>query len=456
MSVVETASRAVAANSDSKAAIDSSLKRQPEVLDEDEWTRQIESIIERDFFPDLPKLQNKLEWLKAVQSGDPVLIRQAQMNIARRRAGLKTPVGATPQDFGASVLHGSLLRTPAGLATPGFTPAQPSGQEAAGLEQEGIAQPLPSVGLDKFMATHTSEDNASFAEIMADSAKRRRLSKPWLFEEKNTRPALDGPRAVDGFGSSGQPVDGLISWPYVNKNRLYYDGAEQEALPLSNQELSLQVQGKPKQIRHANTRMPTASGPPSSTEPAASLQQPSTSASQRDMLATPAMVPGVDASPLVTWGDLEGTPLRLAEEDDLAVEALGPGPRFHLNSTPQRDQVGRRISQRATASLKRPVPPPPRFHDTPGTSGPRTSTAKPLSAAGQRLASSLRTSTPASEDAALRASYSKRTPAPTASPSPWTPRRAATPVMSPRSTPLPASHSSKQVPANLTDNLLNI
>lgn len=34
------------------------------VLDEDEWASQLDAIIERDFFPDVPKLQSKLEWLQ--------------------------------------------------------------------------------------------------------------------------------------------------------------------------------------------------------------------------------------------------------------------------------------------------------------------------------------------------------------------------------------------------------
>lgn len=37
----------------------------PIVLDEDYWTDRIEAIIERDYFPDIKKLQNKLEWLQA-------------------------------------------------------------------------------------------------------------------------------------------------------------------------------------------------------------------------------------------------------------------------------------------------------------------------------------------------------------------------------------------------------
>ena len=56
-------------------------KRELDVLDEDEWTRQIEAIIERDFFPDLPKLQNKLEWLQVLRHYCPT-----------QRAASKAPV----------------------------------------------------------------------------------------------------------------------------------------------------------------------------------------------------------------------------------------------------------------------------------------------------------------------------------------------------------------------------
>lgn len=44
-------------------------KRPAQVLDEDVYTDNIEAIIERDYFPDLPKLRNKLDWLEAVRSG---------------------------------------------------------------------------------------------------------------------------------------------------------------------------------------------------------------------------------------------------------------------------------------------------------------------------------------------------------------------------------------------------
>lgn len=42
-------------------------KQEIKVLDEDEWTEKIEAIIQRDYFPDVPKLENKLEWLQVIK-----------------------------------------------------------------------------------------------------------------------------------------------------------------------------------------------------------------------------------------------------------------------------------------------------------------------------------------------------------------------------------------------------
>jgi len=39
-------------------------KRKQIVLDEDEWVAKMEGIIERDFFPELVNLQDKVQWLE--------------------------------------------------------------------------------------------------------------------------------------------------------------------------------------------------------------------------------------------------------------------------------------------------------------------------------------------------------------------------------------------------------
>lgn len=57
------------------------------VLDEDTYVAAIEKIIERDFFPDIPKLRDRLDWLEATRTGDPMQIRDAQLKIIERRSG---------------------------------------------------------------------------------------------------------------------------------------------------------------------------------------------------------------------------------------------------------------------------------------------------------------------------------------------------------------------------------
>ena len=182
----------------------------------------------RDFFPDVPKMKSQLEWLQAVKSGDPARIRRAQINIAHRRAGLRTPdasrdgrtarhtpaagglEGETPSGRpGTSSgwatpgtgLHRGMLRTPA--MTPLLGDETPSGAAVAaglGLGSEGdptaaalsaAAATLaahsdaassassqlraPPMSLDNFLAMHTSEDNASFSKVVVEEQQRKRI-----------------------------------------------------------------------------------------------------------------------------------------------------------------------------------------------------------------------------------------------------------------------------------------
>lgn len=46
-----------------------------------------------------------------------------------------------------------------------------------------VEEALKDVGLDKFLARNTSEDNVSFSEIMAEAEKKRRLKHEWLYEK---------------------------------------------------------------------------------------------------------------------------------------------------------------------------------------------------------------------------------------------------------------------------------
>jgi protein DGCR14 len=341
------------------------------VLEEDVYAEAIEAIVERDFFPHISKLQNQLDWLTAVQSGDPAAIKQAQLNIARRRAGLRTPLaheggggsGRTP----GTGLHGTpgtaLLRTPAmtpagaGGATPALglrTPAGPAAAAAlaaeAGLDpvtaQQQVGARAPGVGLDAFFAAYEGEDNASFQVLHEAALARKRLKVAHHLEDKN-RPLLlaAGGHATDDYGTSGQAPSTVLSTRHRPKNALYYDASQQQPLALSAAERASIVAGPPKSISHSATRSlheDAGEGSSGQQEQQEQEQQQQHAGASKAAAAggahgtrgygymrTPQIVPGVGASPIMTWGDIASTPLRL-DGDAAAAHADLAGMGFDL------------------------------------------------------------------------------------------------------------------------------
>ena len=133
--------------------------------------------------------------IQALRTRDPAALRQAQVNIAARRAGIRTPIGATPGAFetpGASLLrapHGATAEPPTPAMTPlmgrygGAIPGRGDGRDSNAGPPDS-AQQLPALAppmtLDRFLSKHTSEDNASFAELLQDMNDRRKQAQPWL------------------------------------------------------------------------------------------------------------------------------------------------------------------------------------------------------------------------------------------------------------------------------------
>lgn len=60
-------------------------KPKPKVLDEDDYLEKLESIIQRDFFPDIEKLKAQTEYLDAVERNDVEKIRSLQLRYSSRR-----------------------------------------------------------------------------------------------------------------------------------------------------------------------------------------------------------------------------------------------------------------------------------------------------------------------------------------------------------------------------------
>ncbi|XP_037465600.1 splicing factor ESS-2 homolog [Triticum dicoccoides] len=431
-----------ASASASTLATTSSKRRRPEVLDEDSYVVAIERIIERDFFPDLPRLRDRLDWLQAVRSRDPLLLRDAQLKILDRRRRLQrngplpTPTPATS----------TALRSPSFLATPAVAPS------TAGDPEEEDEDVSAALSLDDFFRRYTSEDNESFSRILEKVNHRRReryahLLEPGEVADKQLLEDAKRDRITDGYGTSGQPPSTLEGAKFTAKNLLMYHPADRGEAPLTDEELAVRLKGLTKEIDKSNTRLHgkalAEDGRPKEEEAAAILYALVAGSTPGGMayndpdkgkkydledlrktpnpfyiesgkkadngysfVKTPSPAPGVDESPFMTWGEIDGTPLRLDPD-----ETPGGSERSHFKIPPPpvRDVKAHLLSRDAAKKIKARTH---MFHKPPLPSPVRGGSASPrnLSPAAQKFVRNAIAKSTRTIDESLRASYRGSTP----------------------------------------------
>ena len=156
-----------------------SLDRQV-VLEEDEYTEALSHIIARDFFPSLVHLDATNNYLDALKSQDPTRIQAT----VRRLEEIDTPVtnqrrganfGATPTPYGGRGTYDTPLRTPCDSDRYGADDGEGGGPFPKRRKFDA------DMSLDDFQAKYTSEDNASFLEILDDENKKRKETYGWAY-----------------------------------------------------------------------------------------------------------------------------------------------------------------------------------------------------------------------------------------------------------------------------------
>ncbi|XP_018424159.1 PREDICTED: protein DGCR14 isoform X2 [Nanorana parkeri] len=348
---LEQASGAVAVPSSENAE---SMKPKKKVLTEQTYIENLQKIIQRDFFPDVEKLRAQKEYLEAEESGDLEKMRQIAIKFGTSgKFSRETPLPyATPATF----------ETPVGLpGTPSLLVKHRTGDEESEKTEEEN-QELPC--LDKFLAKHTSEDNASFEQIMEVAKEKEKARNSWLYEaeeEYNQRfqdnlalPSAEM-QAIENVKS------GLDTWEYKTHNTLMYYPA---GVPDNDA-----IFKKPREVVHRNTRFQR--DPFSQALSKTQLQQAAALNAQYKQgkvgpdgkelipqespkvngfgyVATPSPAPGVDDSPLMTWGEVESTPFRLDGSETPYLEKA-PGPSFKILEPGRRERLGLKMANEAAA-----------------------------------------------------------------------------------------------------------
>ncbi|KAI0218597.1 hypothetical protein LSAT2_029695 [Lamellibrachia satsuma] len=443
--------------------------------------QNLEKIIVRDFYPDLPKLYAQEEYLMAVDMNDIEKLREIQAKYGQKTTSEETPsIYSTPATF-ETPAHGH-------AATP-HRPADetnsPSRTELPEKDKDDDKKSSDvDLSLDHFLARNTSEDNASFSELMKENEQKHRAKHAWLFDkeqlqDKEQEQNLALPNIEKQAIDSGKKPTNLQTWTYKPHNSLMYvpDGVDK-----SDKERVEEMKLKQREILHSNTRF--SERPHDQRQSRECIAQAANAralavqgkigADGREILpertptvngygfmGTPSPAPGVAESPLMTWGMIEDTPYRL-DGGATPGGSRTPGPVFHIPEVPKRDRIALELVERASKThrakkqeaLKRVTA----SFTSPGMAGfgstPKTDRLSHMSPAAQRLASSrLRIS---SSDKALKASY---TPSPAHVTSDKTPVRLTprghTPhsvSVTPRSTP---KRDGSEV-TSLTDNLLSL
>ncbi|KAF9582463.1 DiGeorge syndrome critical region protein 14 [Lunasporangiospora selenospora] len=359
------------------------------ILEEDDYIDAISKIIERDFFPNIAKLKKQHAYLDAVESNDIERIAAA----ARDLTGNKTPFdprrlqtpSQTPRFARAGVPDEAW--TPARVDIGSATPTWGSGDRALERPRSTVGTPAfetpvgstskkkrvnngdiddaanetidTSLSLDQFQARYTSEDNASFMEIIEKINKRRRDQFNWMYDrDSRSLKLVEKGSASDQkllkSGSEGDDDTVASSTDAKAKNSLMYFP---EGLG-TNLDQSL-IRGNPKEIVHSNTSFQghdllvvnkTAAAKVNPAPYLAGKQEATPRIAGYSLVSstpTPSMSQMEDDPEMMTWGTIEDEPLLISS----GVEASSPSP-FRLPPTSRRELIAQKLSEKASKSFR--------------------------------------------------------------------------------------------------------
>lgn len=316
------------------------------------------------------KAQN--EYLDALAANDVVKLREIFTKYSSKRRPIfskltifhsvcsRTDVSELPDETPTN------FDTP--MTQPGASPA-PSVQSVQSNSTTKTTSSRKTIGdnhtLDSFFSKYTSEDNQSFEEIIEAADERLKQKFAILYEAEDSsseilRNALALPSIEEQFESTERP-NKIDTWTYKNKNYIMYipDGVD------FTQAEKIEMAKRKQEITHYNTRL--VSNPFNDSQnketigelakiqskgnaekiglDGKTMEPDSPQIRGYSFMKSPSPCPSlVDSSPLMTWGEIEGTPFRLDGSDTpLRSSSLG-GPSFRIAETSKREALALQLA----------------------------------------------------------------------------------------------------------------
>lgn len=181
-----------------------SLRKQA-ILTEDEYTSALSSIIKRDFFPGLDRITAENEYLAAVEADDPTRIRTALNRLltldkgkdaspaperdSKQRRRDTTHTASSRRKEGGEWDDTPLASGSSRVFDPTFTPVASTpglGDVGQAVREDDVESasgidPDLDISLADFQSRYTSEDNASFSQLLDRDNQLRKRKHAHLF-----------------------------------------------------------------------------------------------------------------------------------------------------------------------------------------------------------------------------------------------------------------------------------
>ncbi|CAI5741358.1 unnamed protein product [Hyaloperonospora brassicae] len=314
------------------------MSKKKVVLEEEQYVEKLGQIIERDFFPDLSVLKRRTELF---QNDEKSVVRVDTIPRGTRlgdRTSERSDASGVGWDHAPEPLVDHDLKQKDEIDAGDSTTA--------------------SMTLDRFVATYTSEDNESFNELQDKALRDHKRRYHWAYDDDEERgdPKLhlltDGTwitkekrRIVDESCAPKGPKDTRPSapetWKFRARNLLLFPPDS----PSSRDVRRVPAGSEDRQLLNYDPRSHTRQPPKARKKTVyANSRFPRENARDYSLIPmTPLIAPGVHGSPLMTWGEIEGTP---AELGAVSVRNMHT-PSFELQETSRREKLANRLESEA-------------------------------------------------------------------------------------------------------------